>query len=78
MKFKTIYFLFLGLLLVLPACTMLEPEDDNHSTFDRVFDDPNFAEGLLIRAYTFIPTNDYRFDEVATDDAVSNDRFNSL
>ena len=78
MKFKTIYFLFLGLLLVLPACTMLEPEDDNHSTFDRVFDDPNFAEGLLIRAYTFIPTNDYRFDEVATDDAVSNDRFNSF
>ncbi|MFA6727695.1 MAG: RagB/SusD family nutrient uptake outer membrane protein [Prevotella sp.] len=78
MKFKTIYFLFLGLLLALPACTMLEPENDNHSTFDRVFDDPNFAEGLLIRAYTFIPTNDYRFDEVATDDAVTNDRFSSF
>ena len=77
MKFKTIYFLFLGLLLALPACTMLEPENDNHSTFDRVFDDPNFAEGLLIRAYTFIPTNDYRFDEVATDDAVTNDRLSS-
>jgi hypothetical protein len=57
---------------------MLEPENDNHSTFDRVFDDPNFAEGLLIRAYTFIPTNDYRFDEVATDDAVTNDRFSSF
>lgn len=78
MKFKTIYFLFLGLLLVLPACSMLEPEDDNHSTFNRVFEDPNFAEGLLIRAYTFIPTNDYRFDEVATDDAVTNDRFSSF
>ena len=78
MKFKTIYFLFLGLLLALPACTMLEPENDNHSNFDRVFDDPNFAEGLLIRAYTFIPTNDYRFDEVATDDAVTNDRFSSF
>lgn len=78
MKFKNIYFLFLGLILALPACTMLEPENDNHSTFDRVFEDPNFAEGLLIRAYTFIPTNDYRFDEVATDDAVTNDRFSSF
>ncbi len=77
MKLIKIHFLFLGLLLLLPACSMLEPEDDNHSTFERVFDDPNFAEGLLIRAYTFIPTNDYRFDEVATDDAVTNDRFNS-
>lgn len=80
MKFKTIYFLFLGLLLALPACMMLdplEPEDDNHSTSERLLKDPEFAEGLLIRAYTFIPTNDYRFDEVATDDAVTNDRFNS-
>jgi len=78
MKIKKIHFLFLGLLLLLPACSMLEPEDDNHSTLERVFEDPNFAEGLLIRAYTFIPTNDYRFDEVATDDAVTNDRFNSF
>lgn len=80
MKFKTIYFLFLGLLLALPACTMLDPleaEDDNHSTAERLLKDPEFAEGLLIRAYAFIPTNDYRFDEVATDDAVTNDRYNS-
>lgn len=77
MKFKKIYYLFTGLLVLISACTMLEPEDDNHSTFNRVFDDPNFAEGLLIRAYTYIPTNDYRYDEVATDDAVTNDRFNT-
>lgn len=77
MKLKKIFSLFLGLLFLFPACTMLEPEDDNHSTFDRVLKDPNFAEGLLIRAYTFIPTNDYRFDEVATDDAVTNDKFSS-
>ncbi|MDR1724663.1 MAG: RagB/SusD family nutrient uptake outer membrane protein [Tannerella sp.] len=51
----------------------LEPNDDNHSTFERVYDDPSFAEGLLITAYTLIPTNDYRFDEPATDDAVTND-----
>jgi hypothetical protein len=55
----------------------LEPENDNHSTLERVYDDPAYAEGLLLTAYTLIPTNDYRFDEPATDDAVSNDLFNS-
>lgn len=78
MKPKKIYFLFLGLLFLFPACTMLEPENDNHSTLDRVYEDPGFAEGLLIRAYTYITTNDYRFDEVATDDAVTNDKFSSF
>src|SRR3546814_424893 len=60
----------------LQSCNLLEPENDNHNTLNRVYDDPAFAEGLLITAYTQIPTNDYRFDDVATDDAVSNDRFN--
>ncbi len=59
------------------SCDLLEPADDNHSTIERVYEDPSFGEGLLIRAYTYIPTNDYRYDEVATDDAVSNDRQNS-
>lgn len=69
--------LLLGFLFTFSACDMLEPKDDNHSTFDRVFKEPTFAEGLLIRAYTYLPTNDYRWDEVATDDAVTNDKFNS-
>jgi starch-binding outer membrane protein, SusD/RagB family len=64
-------------LLVISACKFLEPENDNHSTFERVYDDPSYAEGLLIKAFTYIPTNDYRWDEVATDDAVTNDKLNS-
>lgn len=59
------------------SCKMLEPENDNHNTFDRVYNDPAFAEGLLLRAYTLIPTNNYSFDDVATDDAVTNDRVNN-
>lgn len=78
MKMKnSISILFLLVLMMLGGCSILEPENDNHSTIDRIYKDPAYAEGLLIRAYTFIPTNDYRFDEVATDDAVSNDKFNS-
>ncbi|MGX5817231.1 RagB/SusD family nutrient uptake outer membrane protein [Chitinophaga lutea] len=55
---------------------LLSPNDDNHNTIDRVKIDPAFAEGLLIRAYTVIPSNDYTFSEVATDDAVHNNRNN--
>ncbi len=64
-----------GLLLCcIASCTMLEPENDNHNTLDRVYRDPAFAEGLLLRAYNLVPTNNYSFDDVATDDAVSNNR----
>lgn len=78
MKLYKIFLLLLASILIIPACQLFEPEDDNHSTGDRLLKEPIFAEGLLIRAYTFIPTNDYRWDEVATDDAVTNDRFSSF
>lgn len=77
MKLNKILSFVLVLFLVFPSCDLLEPEDDNHSTLQRVYDDPEYAEGLLIRAYAYIPTNDYRWDEVATDDAVTNDKFSS-
>ncbi len=74
--YKILTFLPLAFIL-LASCNLFEPEDDNHSTINRIYKEPNFAEGLLIRAYTYIPTNDYRWDEVATDDAVSNDKLNN-
>lgn len=77
MKLNKILFFLLILLMVISSCALLEPEDDNHSTLQRVYDDPEYAEGLLIRAYAYIPTNSYRWDEVATDDAVTNDKFSS-
>jgi hypothetical protein len=77
MKLNRIWSLLLILVMFASSCTLLEPEDDNHSTLQRVYDDPEFAEGLLLRAYAYIPTNDYNWDEVATDDAVTNDKFSS-
>lgn len=77
MKLNNIWSLLLVLIMLVSSCALLEPEDDNHSTLQRVYDDPEFAEGLLIRAYAYIPTNDYNWDEVATDDAVTNDKFSS-
>lgn len=72
MKSIIIIFLFLG--LIISSCELVtDPGLDNQFTKDRVYKDPAFAEGLLIRAYRFLPTG-YSMDEVATDDAVSNDR----
>ncbi|GAA4442205.1 RagB/SusD family nutrient uptake outer membrane protein [Ravibacter arvi] len=58
------------------ACGVLEPVDDNHATIDRVYENPSYAEGVLMAAYTRLPTNSLSFNEVATDDAVSNDKLN--
>ncbi|MEX1239933.1 MAG: RagB/SusD family nutrient uptake outer membrane protein, partial [Cyclobacteriaceae bacterium] len=75
MKSKILLVLFLGLMM--SACELLtEPDLDNQFTEDRVFKDPAFAEGILLRAYRLLPT-DYSFEEVATDDAVSNQRGNA-
>lgn len=68
--------LILGLMMV--ACeTLLEPENDNQYEMDRILKDPAFAEGLLVSAYKSLP-NAYNLDEVATDNAVSNDKSNSF
>jgi len=78
MKISKIYYLVLCVIIIgFQSCTdLLEPIDDNHATTERILNDPAFAEGLLMTAYTKLPTNSYSFNDVATDDAVSNDKFN--
>ena len=78
MRLLKIFSILFVLSMAFGACKeMLEPENDNHSTVDRIYSDPGFAEGLLMTAYARIPTNSLRFDDVATDDAVSNNKLNS-
>ena len=57
---------------------LLSPLDDNHLTPQDITSNPYFAEGILMNAYTRLPTNGYSFSEVATDDAVTNDKANNL
>lgn len=65
--------------LVLGGCKKnLSPLDDNHRTLEDIYSDPAYAEGILMNAYTRLTTNGYSFNEVATDDAVTNDKFNPL
>lgn len=71
---KKIALLFI-LAAVFAGCRKLTmPLDDNHRTFEDVYTDPSFGEGLLLNGYTRLPTNSYNFSEVATDDAVTNDK----
>jgi hypothetical protein len=73
--------IYYGLLIIFSfgfaGCSnLLEPENDNHDTFNRVTYDPAYAEGLLMNVYSKLPTAGFSFNDVATDDAVSNDKFN--
>ncbi|TDH23465.1 RagB/SusD family nutrient uptake outer membrane protein [Segetibacter sp. 3557_3] len=56
----------------------LVPLDDNHRTLEDIYADAGYAEGILMNAYTRLPTNTYTFTEVATDDAVTNNKFSPL
>lgn len=77
MRLLKIYSLLLISSLALGSCQkLLEPENDNHSTVERIYRDPAFAEGLIMTAYIKLPTNSLSFNDVATDDAVTSDKLN--
>lgn len=59
---------------ILPACDMLNADKDNIYTTDQILSDPSFAEGLLLQGYNALPLKSYSFEEVATDDAVTNNK----
>lgn len=75
---KNIFILFIGAAALTGCKKSLSPLDDNHRTLESIYSDPYFAEGVLMNAYTRLPTNGYSFSEVATDDAVTNDKFSGL
>ena len=70
------------LIIILTSCclcftfvgcsNLFAPEDENNRGKEDMVNDPAFAEGLLLNAYVRLPNN-YSFDDVATDDAVTND-----
>ena len=56
----------------------LEPAFDNHRTLEDIYPDAGYAEGVLLNAYGRLPTNNWPLTEVATDDAVTNDKVSTL
>ena len=70
-------FIAIAGLLVLSGCEdLLEPANENHKNIEQMYTDANYAEGILITAYRYIPGY-YDNSEYATDDAVTNQKGNS-
>lgn len=70
---KNIFILLLITILYSGCDDQFSPTDDNHLTFDEVYRNASVAEGLLLNAYGKVPNiYGYSFNDVATDDAVSN------
>jgi len=70
MKF---YITILGLAVIaLTSCKkLLDPEPENIKSLEQMFNEPTFAQGFLINAYSLMPAY-YDNTEYATDDAVTN------
>ncbi|WP_443938739.1 RagB/SusD family nutrient uptake outer membrane protein [Pedobacter sp. MW01-1-1] len=76
---KKIVFTCLVATLLLSSCKeMFEPELENNLELEDAYSNATYAQGLLLNGYTRIPTNSYSFNDVATDDAVTNDRNSGL
>jgi hypothetical protein len=76
MKSKLIY--LLAAVLVFPGCKkILSPADENNRGLSGIYNDAAFAEGLLLNGYVRLPLGSYSFNDVATDDAVSNNPNNN-
>ena len=71
MKSKLLLLLFL--VVAITGCDdLIEPAIENNRSLDDMYDEAEYAQGILLNGYTRLPNNGYSFDDVATDDAVSN------
>ncbi|GEP98672.1 RagB/SusD family nutrient uptake outer membrane protein [Chitinophaga cymbidii] len=77
-----IIIILLASILMLSACSdLLEPAIENNRKLDPAAylpTDSRFPYGVLLNGYNRIPTNSWSFNDVATDDAVTNDQANAF
>ncbi|MFD2162709.1 RagB/SusD family nutrient uptake outer membrane protein [Paradesertivirga mongoliensis] len=66
--------LVIGVLFTLSGCEkFIEPAPVNNGEYEDIYTQPTLAHGILLNGYTRLPSAGWTFDDVATDDAVSND-----
>ena len=66
------------LLATFSACEdMFEPAKENNRGVEEMLSDPNYAVGLLGYGYAMLPYDNSSVSDVATDDAVTNDKESS-
>ncbi|HEX9153071.1 MAG TPA: RagB/SusD family nutrient uptake outer membrane protein, partial [Flavobacterium sp.] len=56
---------------------LIEPAIENNRGLSDMYAEAEYAQGILLNAYTRLPNNGWSFSDVATDDAVSNDVSNN-
>ena len=56
---------------------LLDPAIENNLGVDYMYQNPQYAEGVLANAYTYMVCDGYSFSEMATDDAVCNGSSNA-
>lgn len=77
---KTMIVLAVALGALSSCKDLIKPAIENNRTLDSTIyapSDARFPYGVLLNGYTRIPTNNFSFNDVATDDAVSNDKNNN-
>ena len=68
-----------ALLATFTACDdMFSPAIENNRGIQEMYNEPAYAQGLLGYAYAMLPYDTRSVSDVATDDAVTNDRSNNL
>ena len=74
MKINKIFFAFVILSgMLMSSCdSFLDPRPEQRLTEENMIANPNYAEGLLLRAYQQLPTSYNFILDVASDDAVTN------
>lgn len=66
--------IFMVVLFALSSCKKFtDPAPQNNGDFENIYTEPALAHGILLNGYTRLPSNFWNFNDVATDDAVSND-----
>lgn len=74
---KKIFTVFVAAVLLVGCDDLFTPAIENNKQVSDGLNDPLYAEGILANAYTRNPYSSQSFNDVATDDAVTNQTANS-
>ena len=77
MKTRNIIFYFIGLLAFCSCQDMFEPADENNRQEDAMYEESKYADGLLMYGYGRLPYLTTTQTDIATDDAVTNQKNSS-